>query len=686
MLALILAALLVPAVIGFFILRSRLARLEWELSENSRRLQWLTSRVYTLEQQGRPAPPVASAMPSPVPELTTEPQSAPPELPLEPRPARPEAETPRNWESIIGGNLLGKFGMLVLVVGVGLFLAYSLTHLGPAAKIAIGFAVGLSMLATGAVLEQRPGWSTFGRGFLGGGWAAVYFTTYAMHGLDAARIIDSPTLATALLLGVSALMVLHSLRYRSEAVTGLAYLISFVTLNLGPLTGFTVVASIILAAALLLAAWRFQWYWLGLAGVVLTYGTFGILYEPAVFGRAGVLNGQVVLWIYWILFEAFDLLDLGRRGRDRGAEKILFALNTAGFLAASALHQWRMDAADWGVYFSFAAAVYASSALLRRYLLAPRQEDGNLTRLASGGYEQAAFVATGMASAAIVEFLTGIRASAWLFALAEILVLAGLFVKDGFISWLGQILFLAPLFRLPLHTGTVTLGGREFKEWTPLAGFMAVTFYANRFLAKSGAAYPVIGSLLLLAVSWVELPAAWVAPVWGAGLAGMIALSRLTRRPDDRWQAYGLAALIAMRVLFAPLWVLDREPRIISGVIALAILFAAHYMLRSQFWIAPLAALNLAVLLDAELRNRLVTMSWGIEAVALVAAGFLLRDRSSRLSGLAGFLLCVGRLFFHDLQSLDTIARILSFIVLGLLLLGASWVYTRYREQIRRYL
>jgi uncharacterized membrane protein len=43
-------------------------------------------------------------------------------------------------------------------------------------------------------------------------------------------------------------------------------------------------------------------------------------------------------------------------------------------------------------------------------------------------------------------------------------------------------------------------------------------------------------------------------------------------------------------------------------------------------------------------------------------------------------------LFFWDLSALDTLHRIYSFIVLGLLLLGASWAYTRFREQIRKYL
>jgi uncharacterized membrane protein len=81
-----------------------------------------------------------------------------------------------------------------------------------------------------------------------------------------------------------------------------------------------------------------------------------------------------------------------------------------------------------------------------------------------------------------------------------------------------------------------------------------------------------------------------------------------------------------------------------------------------------------------------MTIAWSIEGVALLAAGFPLRDRVLRLSGLAILVGCIGKLFLWDLRNLDTLPRIVSFIVLGGLLVGVSWVYTRFREQVQRYL
>jgi uncharacterized membrane protein len=77
---------------------------------------------------------------------------------------------------------------------------------------------------------------------------------------------------------------------------------------------------------------------------------------------------------------------------------------------------------------------------------------------------------------------------------------------------------------------------------------------------------------------------------------------------------------------------------------------------------------------------------WGIEGALLLAAGFALRDRLLRLPGLMLLLGCILKLFLWDLRHLDTLPRIFSFIGLGLILVGVSWVYSRFREQVSRLL
>lgn len=102
------------------------------------------------------------------------------------------------------------------------------------------------------------------------------------------------------------------------------------------------------------------------------------------------------------------------------------------------------------------------------------------------------------------------------------------------------------------------------------------------------------------------------------------------------------------------------------------------------FFFIPFVLLTL--LLRAEMRKGMVTVAWGVEAVAVFLFALWVGQRSYRLSGLGLLLLCVGKIVFVDVWGLSPRDRYLTFIVLGFALLIVSFLYTRYREVIRRYL
>ena len=78
-----------------------------------------------------------------------------------------------------------------------------------------------------------------------------------------------------------------------------------------------------------------------------------------------------------------------------------------------------------------------------------------------------------------------------------------------------------------------------------------------------------------------------------------------------------------------------------------------------------------AALIYHEVSGSMLTIAWGLEGVALLGAGFQLRDRVLRLAGLAMLIGCIGKLFMWDLRNLDTLPRIFSFVILGALLVQA---------------
>ncbi|HET8546465.1 MAG TPA: DUF2339 domain-containing protein [Bryobacteraceae bacterium] len=644
--------------LGVIWLTVRLGRLAGELRRLERSHRDLLGRVYELESARRLSePPPLASPPEPIP-------AAPAHVAPQPPPARPA----RDWEAMIGGNWLNKVGALVLVVGIALFLGYSLTHFGPAGKVSLGFALGISMLASGVLLERDPRWLTFGRGMLGGGWAAIYFTTYAMHALPAARVIENPYAATLLLLGVSVLMLLHSMLYRSEAATALAYFITFVTLNLSPLSNFTVISALLLALALMLTAHRFAWFALAVAGLVMTYGTFAMTYEPAVYGRAGVLNGQALLWIYWLVFETYDLIDLQRRRPRTRAGSALFVLNAAGFVGVSVLHEWSMHLKDWALFFAAAAAAYTASAILRARLRRAGHQQSALS-----GYEAASTIAAGLAAAAIIDGFDGLRMTIALLIEGELIFLVGLVLGGRYLERLGGLTLVLPVLRLPVNWGA------PGANWLTMA--IGGVLYSNYVLLRRGIVYPVAGSVLLMIGTARQFPEEWVGPIWSAGL---LALTGFRGHPV--WPSSALAASIAVWVIATYSSIETIAARVLSAAVSVAAIYAAHRLIRDSRYPAAIATILLMAVLEREVQGRLLTIAWGTAAAALVISGFSLRDRVLRLAGLAVFLVCVGKLFVYDLRELDTLSRIVSFIVLGLILLGASWIYTRYREQIRRIL
>ncbi|MDZ4802555.1 MAG: DUF2339 domain-containing protein [Bryobacteraceae bacterium] len=173
-----------------------------------------------------------------------------------------------------------------------------------------------------------------------------------------------------------------------------------------------------------------------------------------------------------------------------------------------------------------------------------------------------------------------------------------------------------------------------------------------------------MAAILLAFVGQDLLPERWIAPA--IAVAGALAI-RIPLR-DFRWTGIFLLGVAWVGAMVRNVQDLD--------TIGTAMVVAALY---SATWepVRIAATLLVTVFLYNKVPPRLLSLAWGGEAAALLAAGFLRTDRILRLSALAIFLLCLLRLFVFDLRGLDTPSRILSFIVLGLVLLGASFVYTK---------
>lgn len=753
--------------------KGRIDALEEANAERDRRIAQLTERIFVLEQQGvAPKPVVPAPLPAtpaaPPPQVAAPPPLPPVALPSAPPVAPPAAPT-RDMEALIGGNWLSKLGVLILLIGLALFVAFALAGFGPAGRILIGALTSLSLLGAGIAFERKPDYRTLGVALIGGGWAGLYFTAFAAHGIDAARIIDSSGAGFLLLLAVAAGMIVHSLKYKSQTVTGLAYAAAFLTIAVSSLTQFSGIAAIPLLLSLLTISWKFGWQRLAALGASFTYLAYGFDLATGDKDRYFIAIGEPLLWSYWVILEIFDLAVL-RKFRDGELTSYLpiSPFNLTGFLLATSAVWPRSGWTPGAMLITMAIAQLISAVMRGR-----RSANGDIEDVSVfGGYRASLTFSACFAAAQILDRFSGLQQALALTLLAQIVALTGWMLSSAYIRGLGAVLFLLPL-------GTV---GRDW--WPKSYAVLGVLGVINRAVFSGGPWYTAgavitIGAVLLdfkpehfrpafltiaagvigLVLRWREkLEAKWA----GLALALLSLAALVIDTPNQpiavtialpavlygafgfaivegppRFATFGLmqfftaallyrligdspwliAAFAAQALVFsvrgapslkasallpeamaAAYWfgtALGHEDNFIAKALGAACIFAMYLlagetediMARAAATCHALLALLLTTIVIGEFVNgRRLTLAWTGEAAAALALGFALRRRLLRLCGLALFAFCLAKLFFYDFSQLDVLSRIASFIVLGVLMITASWAYTRFRDQIQRYL
>jgi uncharacterized membrane protein len=306
------------------------------------------------------APPVTTApystafIPPPPPAPTPHPYAAPPppRPPVDPPPPRPRV----SLEERLGQNWLNKLGIVILVIGVALFLGVEARTLGPLGKSLIGFALAAAILGGGLWLERKPTYRLFARACIGGGWALLFFLSFAIYHLDALRIVTSQMLDLTLMLAVAGGMVVHSLRYRSQVVTSIAFLLAFLTVGISDVTLFSLVAGALLAAALACVVARERWFALGLAGLVGVYVNH-FLWLHRVLPDGGVpghpfpqfIPSAALLLAYWLTFRLVYIFRPPSDNTQQLLTTFTAILNTVGLLGLLKYQSAHPEWAFWGL-------------------------------------------------------------------------------------------------------------------------------------------------------------------------------------------------------------------------------------------------------------------------------------------------------------------------------------------------
>src|SRR3989338_5027327 len=518
----------------------------------------------------------------------------------------PSEEEAERFEFKFGKYWLNRLGAIIFVLGVAFFISYTFKYLNAYAKLALGYMLGFGFLIAGSYLERKETYRKIAWGILGAGWGLLYLSTYAMHFIDATRIVSHPAIAIWLLGLVSFAAIIYNLKYNSWIVSFLTYFLAFITVGLGGIEYSTIIYCAFLVASIVFLSHKLDWYKFLLAGIGGTYLTFVLWINPQIYSsflvarHAGLSMYQFqlsfgIIFLSWALFSGGLLLT-----KIEGPERLRYVLGgvllNAAFFVSLGLHELykinKQLTLSWDVRFWFliaAAAVYFLLAYISKVQKKPQLI--------------VAFVSIAFNALAIAVLIKAPRLNAGFFWILEMMVIfvLGIYYKElvyRMLAFVLGILFSARLLAVDYSSGQFySILGWDIKHNIAIFSFAILCFYSA-------------GAL----ISW----------------------NRIQKNLKD-----------------------DEKK-----------LFAYFF----PIFATPL----LPFLLGEEVREKWLSLSWALEGLGILGLGFVLGNRIYRLSALAVLSLSCVRLIFIDMAKVETIYKIITFILLGAILLGVSLFYSKF--------
>jgi Predicted membrane protein (DUF2339) len=582
------------------------------------------------------------------------------------------------FEQKLGGNWLNKIGITILVIGISLFLAIKFPSLTNPEKIALGFAVSLAILGTGIFLEKLDRYRIFARALIGGGWALSFFATYAMHFVPYTRVIETQWVDLVLLFAVAAVMVVHTLRYDSQVVTGLSFLLAFTTVTISQNTIYSLSAGVILALGLVAIVYRRSWFELEIFGILASYLNHFVWLTRTVIPVSGhhrmfpeFVPSCVLLCLYWAVYRWSYVARRIQRDSQETISTVAAILNTSLLLL---LFKYQSVHPEWAFY---ALLILGATELAVAQLPAVHHRRSAFVILSSIG--------TVLLISAIPFRYSGLdMAIIWL-AEAQILLIAGVVVREQLFRVFGFLVALLTAGDMLLNQGIPNLLSTLPPEWARLTpatslpdyqlafSFLlaAAVFYGNaliiprrsRGLATSGSEEVFYRALSYLgaAMLFVGLPLAfahsWTAVAWAVAAFAVLVIGRSLSVDQLVVQAHFFALSAAIRAMLINsmdthfFWHTTATMRLATVPLIIALLYlCARWLSLDESGAAmeiselytSVAAFLVVLLTYYECHWAWIGIAWGAFALALAALG-LHRDRrdlswQAHLIVLAGFV------------------------------------------------
>ncbi len=289
----------------------RQATTERDIHQLKKELAALTRQMASGEEVPTP-PPLPDPIPSneplldDLPEITIDLEDIPDPTPP-PRP-QPQPKASRgNLEQFIGGNLINKIGIVILIIGLGLFTKYAIDrgYMPPMLRLALSFAAGLTLVGLGYRLKAR--YKTYSAVLFSGGMVTLYLSAFAGYAFFDPILL--PRMTSFILMVIFTLVTVSAAAYYNQQIVGLlglvgAYAVPFLLSNNSgnyPLL-FAYVA--VINTGILLLALRKGWRAMTILGLMFSWLILGYWLTDAYQAPGDNQLGWTISILFFLLFLA----------------------------------------------------------------------------------------------------------------------------------------------------------------------------------------------------------------------------------------------------------------------------------------------------------------------------------------------------------------------------------------------
>ena len=696
------------------------------------RLAALEEQVRGLSARAAAPPPSVHAVPAVAP---APPEPAPPPAVaaavLHPPPlGAPSSRPPAlDLEQRIGARWATWVGIVVILVAVALFLkwAFDNNYLGPVTRVSVGIVGGLLMLLGGLALHSRRDVPYLGEGLAGGGLGVLYLSLFAAHALYGLLGSAAAFAGMFAVTGLGTAVAVLSGRLSTAVLAVIGGLLTPVLLQVERPDERNLLAYLLVLDVLALLVARFR-TWPALNR--LAWGGSALLILPTLLRDPDAPNPLTRLVLLSAIFLVFVAVPLFReralRERTEPIDLILVVANAAGYFWAVyvTLEAWRPGGE--GPYALSLAVLYRLVAVDYN----ARVPDDAITVTLHEGVSwtfltlaiplalDGQWVTLAWAVQGVMLLWLAARSpmpvAAWGGVAALLLAAVRVVAFDRYalpgIPTVWNLTFLIHLFVVL----ALVIGGR-------LAGRVREVGVGRVRPEAMKSVLWVAGALTLAVLCWREPTGLWPAAWLTLELLAIGGLARLSRSPSLAVAIPVVALILALRVLVAddavarstadslvslPLFsrigaclaiglaggglaratdpTVRQVGRVVAGSAGLILLYVL-----SVGWTRYQDALRSAAqgtglgreAGDFRWRTQVgLSVLWTIYAGAALAWGFVRANTPVRYAALALLGLTVFKVFAVDFAEVKTSYRILSFLVLGVVLLLVSLAYQKLRS------